>query len=176
MTANKSTITVLKWDLTGRYILIGDLSGNVQVFSQRDNLFSDWVQYYQVRIGSEQIINAAFFHNGRKIAMPQDKKDITNYMEKYQRTPFLASCRGFGGCPADGVIVVTQSKLVGAFVIPPDIPNTKQLNATTNPVTLPIVLHAETLSLAPSRSYITIADISHTKSEYLINKYTIMYL
>lgn len=165
VTTNKYPINVLKWDLLGRYLLIGDVSGNIQIFGQKDNLFSTWIQYYQVRLPGEQIIEAAFFHNGRKVVIQQDKKDITNYMEKYPRSKFMPSCRSFGGCPADGVIVVTLTRLVAAFVIPPDIPGANKINANQNPTTLPIVIQPETLSLGGSRTYITIADISYSKSK-----------
>lgn len=165
VTTNKFPVTVLKWDLRGRHLLMGDLSGNIQIFGQKDNLFSEWIQYYHVRLPGEHIIEAAFFHNSRKLVIQQDKKDIVNYMEKYQRTKFMASCRSFGGWPAEGVIVVTATRLVGAFVIPPDVPGTNKANPNQSPPEWPIVLQPDTQSLGRTRTFITIADISHSKSK-----------
>lgn len=145
---------------------MGDYDGNVRIFGQKDNLFSEWIQYYHVHIGhTEQVIAAEFFHGGRNIVMQQDKKDITNYMEKYQQTPFSPSCRSTGGVAATGVIVVTQTRSISAFLIPSDVPSMKALNGTQNPVTLPIELSSTTIVLEGGRIYCSIADIYHTKSE-----------
>lgn len=144
--------------------MVGDISGNIQIFVQKENLLSEWVQYYHVRLPGEHIIKAAFFHNGRKLVLQPDKKDITNYMDKFQRAKFLPSCRSFGGVPADGVLVVTATGLLGAFLIPPDLPNLNKLASTLSPPTLPQILTPVTQSLGRTRSFITIADICYSKS------------
>lgn len=151
----------------GKYLLVGDISGNIQIFVQKDNLLSEWIQYYHVRLPGEHIIEAAFFHNGRKLVLQPDKKDIIYYMDKFQRAKCLPSCRSFGGVPADGVIVVTATGLLGAFLIPPDLPNFSKLHSiassATSP-TLPHVITPVTQSLGRTRCFITIADICHSKS------------
>lgn len=164
VTTNKFPISILQWDILGKYLLVGDISGNVQIFVQKDNLLSEWHQYYQVRLPGEHIIKAVFFHNGRKLVIQQDKKDITNYMEKFQRTKFLPSCRSFGGTPADGVLLVTATRLIAAFLIPPDLPHVSKLAASQNPLTLPQTIQSVTQSLGRTRSFITIADICYSKS------------
>lgn len=166
MTTNKFPISILDWDILGRYLLVGDISGNIQIFVQKDNLLSEWIQYYHVRLPSEHIIKAIFFHNGRKLVLQPDKKDITNYMEKFQRAKFLASCRSFGGVPADGVLVITATGLLGAFLIPPDLPNPNKIVSSLSPPTLPQILTPVTQSLGRTRSFITIADICYSKSMY----------
>lgn len=87
---------MLEWDILGKYLLIGDISGNVQIWIQKDNLISEWTQLYSVVFAGEHIIKAVFFHNGRKIALIPDKKDATHYMEKFQRVKFAPSVRQFG--------------------------------------------------------------------------------
>lgn len=164
MTTNKFPISILDWDILGRYLLVGDISGNIQIFVQKDNLLSEWIQYYHVRLPSEHIIKAIFFHNGRKLVLQPDKKDITNYMDKFQRAKFLASCRSFGGVPADGVLVVTATGLLGAFLIPPDLPNLNKIVSGQSPPILPQILTPVTQSLGRTRSFITIADICYSKS------------
>lgn len=164
VTTNKFPITVLQWDICGKYLLIGDISGNIQILVQKDNLLSEWIQFYHIRLPSEHIIRAVFFHNGRKLVMQSDKKDTTNYMEKFQRAKFAPSCRSFGDVPSEGVLVVTATGLLGAFLIPFDLPNFSKMAASQNPPTLPITLTAVTQSLGRTRSYITIADICYAKS------------
>lgn len=164
VTTNKFPISILDWDILGKYLVVGDISGNIQIFVQKENLLSEWVQYYHVRLPGEHIIKAAFFHNGRKLVLQPDKKDITNYMDKFQRAKFLPSCRSFGGVPADGVLVVTATGLLGAFLIPPDLPNLNKLASTLSPPTLPQILTPVTQSLGRTRSFITIADICYSKS------------
>lgn len=96
VTSNKYPISVLEWDICGKYLLIGDISGNVDIWIQKDNLISDWIQLYSVNFTGEHIIRAAFFHNGRKITLVSEKKDVINYMEKFQRIKFAPSVRQFG--------------------------------------------------------------------------------
>lgn len=160
---NKFPISILDWDILGKYLLIGDISGNIQIYVQKDNLLTEWIHYYHVRLPSEHIIKAIFFHNGRKLVLQTDKKD-GNYMEKFQRAKFLASCRSFGGVPADGVLVVTATGLLGAFLIPPDLPNLSKAVTSLSPLTLPQILIPVTQSLGRTRSFITIADICYSKS------------
>lgn len=168
MTTNKFPVSVLQWDIMGKYLLVGDISGNVQIFLQKDNLLSEWIQYYHARLPGENIIKAVFFHNGRKLAMQPDKKDITNYIEKFQRVKFLPSCRSFGGVPADGVLVITATGLLGAFLLPSDLPNFSKLATNPNPPNLPQLITPVTQSLGRTRNFITVADICYSKSEYTL--------
>lgn len=168
MTTNKFPISILQWDVMGKYLLVGDISGNLQIFLQKDNLLSEWIQYYHARLPGENIIKAVFFHNGRKISIQPDKKDVTNYIEKYPRVKFLPSCRSFGGVSAEGVLVITSTGLLGALVLPPDLPNFSKLAASPNPPSLPILLTPITQSLGRTRNFITVADICYSKSAFSI--------
>lgn len=161
---NKFPVSILQWDITGKYLLIGDIVGNAQIWIQRDNLLSEWIQYCNARFPGEHIIRAVFFHNGRKLVLQSDKKDVSNYMEKYQRIKFTPSCRSFGGVASDGVLVVTATGLIGAFVIPPDTPSQNKMMPNQPAPQLPYNLTTTTRSLGHTRSYITIADICYAKS------------
>lgn len=89
-------ITVIEWDVLGRQLLVCDIAGTCTVWQQRDNLLSDWQQLYTARFPGEHIVRAVFFHNGRRVALVTDKKDVTNYMEKFQRVKCAPSVRQFG--------------------------------------------------------------------------------
>lgn len=120
---------------------------------------------YNVRLAGEHIISALFFHNGKRIALQTDKKEITNYMDKFQRIKFSPSVRSFGGVPADGVVVVTATGLLGAFLIPPETPNYAYLVNNQAISQLPYTLLSTTRSLGHTRTFITAIDICYGKSK-----------
>lgn len=164
MTGNKYPITVLQWDIAGRYLLVGDIVGNAQIWTLKDNLLSEWTQLGSARFPGEHIIRAIFFHNGRKVNLQTDKKDLSNYLEKYPRVKFSPSCRSYGGVPSDGVLVVTATGLVGTFLIPADASSQTRSNPNqTAPA--PNIFPMTTRSLSLVRSFITIADICCSKSK-----------
>lgn len=165
VTSNKFPVSVVQWDIQGKYLLVGDISGNVQLWIQKDNLLSEWIQLYHVRFAGEHIIKAVFFHNGKRLVLHSDKKDLTNYMEKFQRLKFAPSVRSFGGVPADGVLVVTATGLLGAFIIPAETPNYSYLVANQAIPQLPYSLLSTTRSLGHTRTFNTAADISYGKSK-----------
>lgn len=96
VTSNKHHVTVLEWDVLGKYLLIGDMSGSVQIWIQKENLLSDWMQLYITHFSGEEIIKAVFFHNGSKVSLATDKRDLSQYMEKFQRIKTIPSVRQFG--------------------------------------------------------------------------------
>lgn len=160
VTSNKYPISVLQWDVLGRYLLVGDRNGHVQIFVQKDNLLSEWKSVYSVKFPGENIIAAAFFHNGRKLNLQTDKKDQYLYLEKFQKVKFAASVRQFGGVPVEGVLIVSATGMLGAFVIPPES------NANIQKLSEPIKLGPVTESLAVTRNYYTTADICYGKNGY----------
>lgn len=161
---NKFPVTILQWDILGKYLLIGDIVGNAQIWIMKDNLLSEWMQYCNARFPGEHIIRAVFFHTGRKLLLQTDKKDPSNYLEKYQRVKFAPSCRSFGGVASDGVLLITATGLIGAFIIPPDAPTQNKMLPNQGGPMLPYNLTTTTRSLGHSRSFITIADICYAKS------------
>lgn len=94
--SNKYPISALEWDVVGKHLLVCDISGHCQIWSQRDNLLSDWLQLYESHFAGEHIVQAAFFHNGQKTAFMADKKEVTNYIDKFQRVKFTPSVVQFG--------------------------------------------------------------------------------
>lgn len=166
VTSNNFPISVLEWDIAGKYLLIGDISGSVQIWIQKDNLISEWTQLYAVNV-HEHIIRAVFFHNGRKTAMLSDKKDISHYSEKFQRVRFAPSVRQFGGVAVEGVLLITSTGMLASFVIPNESPLNAN-NANSNGISGnqgPFTLSCVTESLGTIRNYVTYADITHGKSK-----------
>lgn len=155
--SNKYPVSILEWDVLGRFLLVGDRNGNVQIFTQKDNLLSEWKTVYSVRFPGENIIGAAFFHNGRKINLQVDKKDQYLYLEKFQKVKFAASVRQFGGVSVDGVLIVSATGMLGAFVIP------SESNANIQKMQEPIKLVPVTESLGMTRNFYTTADICYGK-------------
>lgn len=149
----------------GKYLLIGDVSGSVQIWIQKECLVSEWVQLYSVHFPGEHILKAVFFHNGKKTQLVSEKKDQPLYMEKFQRVKFSPSVPQFGGVPLDGVLIISFTGMLGAFVIPPE-PPTAPPNSSTNSYNLgPYTLPSVTESIAMTRNYYSTADISYGKSK-----------
>ncbi|XP_055378584.1 mediator of RNA polymerase II transcription subunit 16 [Condylostylus longicornis] len=172
----KTTITVLEWDVASKNLLLGDSEGNIQIWTQKTNLLSEWHQVYVVKLPSEKIVKAAFFHNGRKLNFASEKRDMVYYMEKFQRAKFSPSVRQFGGVAAEGCIVITSTGLIGAFLLPGQCisptnhqSQQQQQNVFQGPVNnmqLPIILKPVTQSLGLIRSHITTASIAFGTNDY----------
>lgn len=61
------SITVLEWDLSGENLVVGDANGLVQIWGMKDHLLNDWTCFGSATFYGENILSAAFFHNGRKV-------------------------------------------------------------------------------------------------------------
>lgn len=96
VTSNKFPISVLEWDILGKFLLIGDISGHVQLWIQKDFLISEWTQLYSINFPGEKILKAVFFHNGKKMILNTEKKEQISYMDKFQRVKLAPSVRQFG--------------------------------------------------------------------------------
>lgn len=92
--SHKNPISVLEWDVLGKCLLIGDIAGNIEIWTP--NMISDWVHTYSVHLKDEPILRVVFFHNGKKLCLPSDKKEHIQYTEKVQRSKFCPSLREFG--------------------------------------------------------------------------------
>uniref|UniRef100_A0A1Q3G3Z3 Mediator of RNA polymerase II transcription subunit 16 n=1 Tax=Culex tarsalis TaxID=7177 RepID=A0A1Q3G3Z3_CULTA len=161
VTTSKYPVSVLEWDVLGRFLLVGDRNGNVQLFVQKGTL-TEWKAVYSVRFPGENIIAAAFFHNGRKISLQMDKKEHSLYVEKFPKQRFSASVRQFGGVPVEGVLIVSATGMLGAFIIPPD----SNVNIMKQQETM--VLTPVTESLGITRNFYTTADICYGKSGHFM--------
>lgn len=96
MISNKYPISALEWDVLGTNLLVCDISGHCQIWTQKENLLSDWTQLYEVHFSGEHIAQAVFFHNGMKMTLATDKKDVINYIEKFHRVKQTPSVVQFG--------------------------------------------------------------------------------
>ncbi|XP_055614106.1 mediator of RNA polymerase II transcription subunit 16 [Uranotaenia lowii] len=160
--SNKYPVTVLQWDVQGRFLLVGDRNGNVQIYAQKDHLLSEWKPVYSVRFPGENILAAVFFHNGRKMSLQTEKKDQFLYLEKFQKSKFVSSVRQFGGVPVEGVLIVTATGMLGAFIIP------SESNANIQKLQEPMKLTPVTESLGVTRNFYTSADICYSKAGHFM--------
>uniref|UniRef100_A0A1B0CL25 Mediator of RNA polymerase II transcription subunit 16 n=1 Tax=Lutzomyia longipalpis TaxID=7200 RepID=A0A1B0CL25_LUTLO len=190
VTSNKYPISILAWDVLGKYLLIGDTFGSICIWMQKDNFLSEWCHVYTATFPGECIIKAVFFHNGRKISFNADKKEASSYSDKFQKVKFFPSVRQFGGVPTEGFLVITASGLIGAVAIPPEQPtapspapppaNPPAQPAANQPqaaplpppqppvIVIPHILATVTESLGQTRSFYTTADVCYGKNGHFL--------
>ena len=89
------------------------------------------------------------FSNGKKTALVADKKDSTQYNEKFTHLPYAPSVKQFGGRAAQGVFIVSNTGMLGAVII-----NQERQN--------PICYATE--SIGSFRQRITAVDIGYAKN------------
>lgn len=110
-------ITTLEWDVSGTKLLIGDVAGNIQIWTMKDYLINEWQLVHTHAFSGEKILSAIWFHNGIKISINPEKKDsLIPYSEKYNYSKFGASVRQFGGKPTEGCLAVSSSGLVCCLI------------------------------------------------------------
>ncbi len=113
MCSHSEEITALEWDISGTKLLIGDVAGNIEFWSMREYLLSEWSLVHSHTFAGERILSSIWFHNGIKIGINYEKKDMNlSYLDKYTHTKFGASVRQFGGKPTDGYLSISSSGLV----------------------------------------------------------------
>ena len=79
----------------------------------KDYLLSDWYLLDSQHFRGERILSAIWFHNGIKIGINYEKKDLNmSYLDKYTHTKFAASVRQFGGKPTEGYLAISSSGMV----------------------------------------------------------------
>ncbi|XP_071040788.1 mediator of RNA polymerase II transcription subunit 16 isoform X2 [Parasteatoda tepidariorum] len=117
--SHNEDITCVEWDISATKLLIADAVGCIQVWVMNDFLLNDWVQITSTTY-EEYILSAAWFHNGKKIALNMDKKDNHLYLEKYSFTRFGPSVKQFGGKPSEGLIAITTAGMVFVLILQSD--------------------------------------------------------
>ncbi|XP_039956236.1 mediator of RNA polymerase II transcription subunit 16 [Bactrocera neohumeralis] len=158
VTNTKNLIKVLEWNSSGELLLAGYNNGLVEIWST-DKVLNIWYQVYKVNFHGEDIIAAKFFHNGKSIFFHSQKKDLPTYADKFERLEYRPTVEHFGSAPAEGVVVITSSGLVGAFITP-----LKKSNETNNHT---IELKGVTQSIGLSRFYVSLCSMSHCSSGQL---------
>lgn len=63
-----SHVTCLEWDLPGKLLLLSDSNGELKVFESSTYIVNQWTLIYTASFKGEQILSAAFFHNGKKVS------------------------------------------------------------------------------------------------------------
>nr|XP_032525310.1 mediator of RNA polymerase II transcription subunit 16-like isoform X1 [Danaus plexippus plexippus] len=114
VTSTVHPVSALEWDGEGKQLLVATTVGDVSVFGQKDYLLNEWSCLYTANFPGEHIIQATFFHNGRRVVTVDKKPDVPIYerMQLLRSTPTL---KGFGGVWCAGACVVSGSGLVGAL-------------------------------------------------------------
>ncbi|XP_037090872.1 mediator of RNA polymerase II transcription subunit 16-like [Pollicipes pollicipes] len=107
-----SPVSCLEWDAAGTRLLLGHSDGLLQLLESCGHVINSWRCLHSVRVENEEIIQAIFFHNGKKISISAEKKDSFLYNDKFQNTLFSPTLRRFGGRPADGFIGLTSTGLL----------------------------------------------------------------
>ncbi|XP_014215984.1 mediator of RNA polymerase II transcription subunit 16 [Copidosoma floridanum] len=146
---NEDRVTALKWDLAGEKLVIADLGGLVQLWTFKDYIINEWISIGSHCFTGEHILGVAWFHNGKRTILNNEKKNSPLYNEKFSHLSYAPSVKQFGGRAAQGILVVTNTGLLGTVMITQD----KQ-----NPIC------SATESLATIRQRITAVDISYAKN------------
>ncbi|GIY47012.1 mediator of RNA polymerase II transcription subunit 16 [Caerostris darwini] len=117
--SHNEDISCLEWDINATKLLIADAVGCIQVWAMKDFLLNEWVQITSTTF-EDYILAAAWFHNGKKIALNMEKKDNALYLEKYSFIRFGPSVKQFGSKPSEGLIAITMTGMVFVIVLQSD--------------------------------------------------------
>ncbi|KAG5673641.1 hypothetical protein PVAND_003670 [Polypedilum vanderplanki] len=150
-----SKVTVLQWDQSGSYLLVGSV-GNVSIYAQKNNLIDQWHEIYAVSFQNENIISAKFFFNGIKYKYQPEQ---VLYSEKYQKSKSQPTVKGFGSSACFGCIIITSTGLIGAFSF--DINTSSTTNNNVEPCRF-------TKNLGQNRCIYTNADISFKNGQFYV--------
>jgi hypothetical protein len=60
-------VTVLEWDQSGHYLLIGDTAVNAEIGTTLTHLLNEWTRVANICIPDEPIQAGMFFFNGKKV-------------------------------------------------------------------------------------------------------------
>ncbi|XP_057376499.1 mediator of RNA polymerase II transcription subunit 16-like [Daphnia carinata] len=110
-------VTVLEWDQSGHYLLIGDTAGNAEIWTTLTHLLNEWTRVANISLPDEPIQAGTFFFNGKKTVFNSQNRESVSYLDKYTQVDMKPSIRGFGGRPLQGFLVVGMTGLVQAFVM-----------------------------------------------------------
>lgn len=147
VTSTNGTVTSLEWDSCGEKLLIATDCGSVSIWASREHVLNSWVCLGVTTFCGEAVISAAFFHTGRKISIVAEKKDSPLYSEKMSHIKFSPSVRCFGGCGAEGCLLITGTGIAGALALDREGR-----------------LFTKSESLSPTRAALSVADIAHGKN------------
>lgn len=116
---HSENITLLEWDYKGSMLLIGDEMGTIEVWSMCDFLITNWqrLDQHSYCLEGERIIGGIWFHNGQKIMVNYDKKDLdVPYQEKFTFNHIQPSVIQFGNKHTDGYLCITATGFVYAHL------------------------------------------------------------
>jgi len=110
-------VTVLEWNQSGNYLLIGDSAGSAEIWTTLTHLLNEWTLVASICIPDEPIQAGTFFYNGKRTMANLQNQEAKSYSDKFSKTDMKPTVRGFGGRPLEGFLVVGTTGLVQAFVM-----------------------------------------------------------
>jgi len=110
-------VTVLEWNQSGHYLLIGDSAGYAEIWTTLTHLLNEWTLVAHICIPNEPIQAGIFFYNGKRTMANTKNQEAKSYSDKYTQSDMQPTVRGFGGKPLEGFLVVGTTGLVQAFVM-----------------------------------------------------------
>ena len=60
-------VTVLEWNQSGNYLLIGDSAGYAEIWTTLTHLLNEWTKVAHICIPDEPIQAGTFFNNGKRV-------------------------------------------------------------------------------------------------------------
>lgn len=68
MKSSLAQVTVLEWDQSGHYLLIGDSAGYAEIWTPLTHLLNEWTKVAFIFIQDEPIQAGIFFYNGKRVS------------------------------------------------------------------------------------------------------------
>lgn len=68
MKSSLAQVTLLEWDQSGHYLLIGDSAGNAEIWTSLTHLLNEWTRVAHICIPDEPIKAGTFFYNGKWVS------------------------------------------------------------------------------------------------------------
>uniref|UniRef100_T1IRP9 Mediator of RNA polymerase II transcription subunit 16 n=1 Tax=Strigamia maritima TaxID=126957 RepID=T1IRP9_STRMM len=118
--SHNEEITCLEWDTSGSRLLVADKIGQIQIWMMKDYLLNDWFCFSTSQFPGEHILCAAWFHNGKKIVLNNEKKDSPHYTDKFLTVRFGPSIRHTGGRPREGCIAIGATGMICVVLLSMD--------------------------------------------------------
>ena len=60
-------VTVLEWNQSGHYLLVGDSAGCAEIWTMLTHLLNEWTLVASICIPNEPIQAGTFFYNGKRV-------------------------------------------------------------------------------------------------------------
>jgi len=112
--SHPSRITAIEWDYAGQKLLIGDVDGQIEVWSRKDYLINQWqLIYKEICFEGETVLSMCWYKNTPNYRINLSKRDQSApYNEKFSLSKFEPTVKQFGLKAAEGIFCVSNSGLI----------------------------------------------------------------